>query len=77
MSLAAQTVDAAKITTFEESTDVIAALQDGQVYQPQPGDWVLLKGSAGIRMERIARFLLSPELDASRVLVRQGASWQS
>ncbi len=44
--------------------------------QLAPGDVVLLKGSAGARMEEIVAGLLAEPADAPRLLVRQGAAWE-
>jgi UDP-N-acetylmuramoyl-tripeptide--D-alanyl-D-alanine ligase len=66
-----------QISTFAQSTDVVEALRAGQVYQPRSGDWVLVKGSASVRMERIVKQLLDPGTKASSALVRQDASWSS
>lgn len=39
------------------------------------GDIVLVKGSQGVRMERISKVLLDPALDPKEYLVRQDAEW--
>ncbi len=79
MSLAARQMNTPQdkqIFTFENSNNVVTALKAGQVYQPEEGDCILVKGSAGVRMERVAQCLLSPEIDANSTLVRQEASWK-
>jgi len=42
----------------------------------RPGDLILVKGSQGMRMEKISEALLSPGIDATQVLPRQSKSWQ-
>ncbi len=63
--------------TFTDSLTALDALKSGALYAPTAGDVVLIKGSAGIRMERLVAHLLSPELDPRAVLVRQEAGWQA
>jgi UDP-N-acetylmuramyl pentapeptide synthase len=63
--------------TFTDSLTALEALRSGALYTPAAGDVVLIKGSAGIRMERLVAHLLSPELDPRTVLVRQEAGWQT
>jgi UDP-N-acetylmuramoyl-tripeptide--D-alanyl-D-alanine ligase len=66
-----------RVATFTDSLTALEALKSGALYVPAAEDVVLLKGSAGIRMERLAAHLLSPELDPRAVLVRQETSWQT
>ncbi len=56
--------------------DAVAALAAGTLPIGAAGDCVLVKGSAGIRMERLLVPLLRPDVDAAAVLARQGAAWQ-
>jgi UDP-N-acetylmuramoyl-tripeptide--D-alanyl-D-alanine ligase len=54
-------------TSIEAAEKVPALLRDGDI--------VLVKGSQGIRMERIVKVLLDPSLDSANVLVRQEKEW--
>ncbi len=54
-------------TSIEAAEKVPALLRDGDV--------VLVKGSQGIRMERIVKVLLDPGIDSANVLVRQEKEW--
>jgi UDP-N-acetylmuramoyl-tripeptide--D-alanyl-D-alanine ligase len=79
LARAAQELAPAQRQHFHLFADVQAALmslQAGSIYQASAGDVLLFKGSAGIRMERLVRCLLSPELDPDAVLVRQEANWR-
>jgi UDP-N-acetylmuramoyl-tripeptide--D-alanyl-D-alanine ligase len=64
------------VYAFETTDEALVSLQIGSVYQPGLGDVILVKGSASMRMERVVRLLLSPQVDVSNTLVRQEASWQ-
>lgn len=43
----------------------------------RPGDLVLVKGSQGMRMEKISAALLAPNVDPTTVLPRQSKKWQA
>jgi len=55
----------------------LAIDQIGEIYQPVVGDLVLVKGSAGMRMEKLVEFLLAPDINPANVLVRQEQGWKS
>lgn len=56
-------------TSIEAAEKVPALLREGDI--------VLVKGSQGIRMERVVKVLLDPSLDPKDHLVRQEAEWLS
>ncbi|MDT0630275.1 UDP-N-acetylmuramoyl-tripeptide--D-alanyl-D-alanine ligase [Rubrivirga sp. S365] len=64
------------VLTFATSTDLADALRAGRPFAPGAGDAVLVKGSQGARMERVAAALLDPDVDPADVLARQSVSWQ-
>ena len=57
---------------FADSKDAAALLVD----MVQEGDVVLVKGSQGVRMERITEALLADKEKASELLVRQDTEWK-
>lgn len=57
---------------FPNSDDARLFVQD----RIQEGDIILIKGSQGIRMERIVKEIMSDPLSASKLLVRQGEKWE-
>lgn len=65
-----------RLALFPDAQTAAEALSDGRFYRPAPGDLLLFKGSAGVRMERLVAHFLSPDLDPAVLLVRQEASWQ-
>jgi UDP-N-acetylmuramoyl-tripeptide--D-alanyl-D-alanine ligase len=56
-------------TSIEAAEKVPALLRDGDI--------VLVKGSQGIRMERVVKALLDPSLNSKDYLVRQEPEWLS
>ncbi len=79
MARAAETLLAEQqkhVTVHASSSELAEALRAGHVYTPQPGDAILVKGSQGMRMERISEALLHPDLDPEHVLPRQSESWK-
>ena len=65
-----------RVTTFANSREAGAAQAAGQLLHPQPGDLILLKGSEGMRMERITEQLIAPEVDREHELPRQDVAWK-
>lgn len=68
--------DATIVTSYDTSEELAEALRSNRAYQPQPGDAILVKGSQGMRMERISEALLHPDLDPADVLPRQSDAWK-
>ncbi len=66
----------AAVQRFESSSDVARALLDGTLAVPDTADVALVKGSQGLRMERVSEVLLHPDLDPADVLARQTLAWQ-
>ena len=62
--------------TYPTSTALADDLGAGRPFTPGPGDAVLVKGSQGARMERVAAALLHPDTDPADVLARQSESWK-
>ncbi|NNF57797.1 MAG: UDP-N-acetylmuramoyl-tripeptide--D-alanyl-D-alanine ligase [Rhodothermaceae bacterium] len=69
--------DATRVTAYSTSEALAEALRSGQAFfTPQAGDVLLVKGSQGMRMERVSEALLHPDLDPTDVLPRQSESWK-
>ncbi len=66
----------ARVIAFANSKEAGAAQAAGQLLRPQPGDLILLKGSEGMRLERLTEHLVAPEVDRARELPRQEAAWK-
>ena len=65
-----------RVDAYPTSSDVAIALAQGRAFQPRPGDVILVKGSQGVRMERISAALLDATVAPEDVLPRQSASWR-
>ena len=75
MARAAERVGGA-VQTYATSNALAADLGAGRPFEPGSGDAVLVKGSQGVRMERVAAALLHPDTDPADVLARQSESWR-
>ncbi|MEM8601744.1 MAG: UDP-N-acetylmuramoyl-tripeptide--D-alanyl-D-alanine ligase [Bacteroidota bacterium] len=65
----------AAVTTHETSAAIAEAVNAGTLLIAE-GDAALVKGSQGMRMERVSEALLHPDLDAADHLPRQSTSWK-
>lgn len=65
------------LACYETSKDAVTALTKKEIHFPISGDLILIKGSAGVRMEYITKLLLDPDIDPKDVLVRQEVGWQN
>ena len=66
----------ARLILHPSSAAIAEGIAAGQIYKPAQEDVVLVKGSQGVRMERISRVLLRPDIAPETVLPRQSVSWQ-
>lgn len=69
--------DAPRVEQHTSSATLAADLAAGRVYAPAPGDAALVKGSQGLRMERVAAALLHPDVNPADVLARQTEAWRA
>lgn len=69
--------DAASVTAFATAAALADAIRDGEAFDPQSGDILLVKGSQGVRMERVSEALLAPGLDPADHLPRQSPAWKA
>ena len=63
------------VLTYPTSTALADDLGAGRPFAPGRGDAILVKGSQGVRMERVTAALLHPATDPAEVLPRQSESW--
>lgn len=66
-----------RLTLHDASAALADEIRAGRVYVPTAGDAALVKGSQGLRMERVAEALLHPDVDPASVLARQSAAWKA
>ena len=69
--------DPERIITIDGSVAASDFVRTGAFPDLDATDVVLVKGSQGLRMERVVEALLHPDLDPSEVLARQSAAWRS
>ncbi len=65
------------VVLFADSILAADAIRSGTVFEPSADDAILVKGSQGLRMERVSEALLNPDLDPAQVLPRQADSWKA
>jgi len=58
---------------FSNQTEIIEFLSE----RLEPGDIVLVKGSQGMRMEKVVKGLMAEPEKAGELLVRQGEDWEN
>jgi UDP-N-acetylmuramoyl-tripeptide--D-alanyl-D-alanine ligase len=64
-------LDPDHVASFADSTEAGKFLQE----KIKENDLVLVKGSQGVRMEKIVKEIMAEPLDASALLVRQDGNW--
>jgi UDP-N-acetylmuramoyl-tripeptide--D-alanyl-D-alanine ligase len=64
-------MDEHRVISFADSNSAGRYLQDAI----KEGDVILVKGSQGVRMERIVKELMAEPLEAAKILVRQTGEW--
>src|SRR5579859_872693 len=64
------------LATYPDSQTAGAAQAEGQLLAPRAGDLILIKGSEGMRMERVTEHLVAPEVDRATELPRQNEAWK-
>ncbi|MDF1497274.1 MAG: UDP-N-acetylmuramoyl-tripeptide--D-alanyl-D-alanine ligase [Patescibacteria group bacterium] len=65
-------MDESRVRMFEKSEEAGYYLQQEVI---RPGDAILVKGSQGVRMEKIVKELMAEPLRAEELIVRQSAEW--
>jgi len=71
IALGAKKMGQDKIISFDVQDKLIAHLKQ----HVQPGDLILIKGSQGVRMERVVKALMAEPRKAKLLLVRQTDEW--
>ncbi|MCD6470920.1 hypothetical protein J7K86_00040, partial [bacterium] len=61
-----------KVLSYKDRKSLIKYLQDNI----KPGDLILVKGSQGMRMEKIVKEIMELPKKAKNLLVRQEKRWQ-
>ena len=64
-------MDRERVREFKDSVEAGRFLD----HEVQSGDVVLIKGSQGLRMERVTKDLMAEPVKAKELLVRQFAPW--
>jgi UDP-N-acetylmuramoyl-tripeptide--D-alanyl-D-alanine ligase len=64
------------LACFANSKEAGQAQAAGEVLAPRAGDLILIKGSEGMRMERVTEHLVAPEVDKAKELPRQDVAWK-